>query len=197
MAKIEKYLFLSAPDGDVVVAVLALQKYEFSLQWPLWESHGIHQTASGLQICEYWKRLCMLLIYSMLRYLVSQKEQFGHPECSSFEHLWAAFCGLHAVIDIKSWWVGSHIKLGYDLKQNVTEVRTQFDLAVNPLWFNINLKTMVLACRKGWCVLVLECYCQKTLFSMNYFDKTSGRFGYSSFKKYWTRRCWVFSLNYS
>jgi hypothetical protein len=44
-----------------------------------------------------------------------------------------ALNGLHAVIDIESWWVGSHIKLGCDLKQNVTEVRTQFDLAVNPL----------------------------------------------------------------
>ena len=44
-----------------------------------------------------------------------------------------AFCGLRAVICIESWWVGSHIKLSYDLEQNVTKVRTQFDLAVNPL----------------------------------------------------------------
>ena len=127
----------------------------------------------------------------------SQKEHFFTPKTSPFEQFWAAFRSTHAVICIESWWVGSHIKLSYDLEQNVTEVRTQFDMAVNPLWFNINLKTMVLACRNGWCVLVLECYFQKTLFSMNYFDKTSERFGYSSFKKYWTRRCWVFSLNYS
>ena len=36
-------------------------------------------------------------------------------------------------IDIESKWVYSHIKLSYDLEQNVTEVRTQFDMAVNPL----------------------------------------------------------------
>ena len=86
-----------------------------------------------------------------------------------------ALNGLHAVIDIESWWVGSHIKLSYDLKQNVTEVRTQFDMAVNPLRFNINLKTMVLACRNGWCVLVLECHFQKSLFFMNYFYKQALR----------------------
>ena len=36
-------------------------------------------------------------------------------------------------IDIESKWVCSHIKLSYDLEQNVTKVRTQFDMAVNPL----------------------------------------------------------------
>ena len=44
-----------------------------------------------------------------------------------------AFFSLHAVICIESKWVGSHIKLSYDLEQNVTEVRTQFDMTVNPL----------------------------------------------------------------
>ena len=180
------------------IAIMAgTSNYEFSLQYPLWESHGIHQTESCLQICEYWKGLRIQLIYSVLRNHISQKEQFSPLKDSPFEQFWERSDGSRAVISIESWWVGSHIKLGYDLNQNVTEVRTQFDMTVNPLWFNINLKTMVLACRNGRCVLVLECYFQKTLFSMNYFDKTSGRFGYSSFKKYWTRRCWVFSLNYS
>ena len=62
-----------------------------------------------------------------------QNEQFFAPKISLFEQFRVVFCGLHAVICIESWWVGSHIKLSYDLKQNVTEVRTQFDMAVNPL----------------------------------------------------------------
>ena len=103
----------------------------------------------------------------------SQKEHFFAPKTSPFEQFWAAFRSTCAVICIESWWVGSHIKLSYDLKQNVTEVRTQFDMAVNPLWFNINLKTTALACRNGWCVLVLECHFQKGLFFMNYFYKTA------------------------
>ena len=44
-----------------------------------------------------------------------------------------AYCGLYAEISIESWWVCSHIKLSYDLEQNVTNAKTQFDMAVNPL----------------------------------------------------------------
>ena len=50
--------------------------YEFSWQRPLWESHEIHQTESRLQICEYWKGLRMLLIFSVLQNSASQKELF-------------------------------------------------------------------------------------------------------------------------
>ena len=73
------------------------------------------------------------LIYRVLRNLVSQKEQFIDLKDSSFEQLRAAFCDLCAEISIESWWVCRHIKLSYDLEQNVTKVRTQFDMAVNPL----------------------------------------------------------------
>ena len=64
---------------------------------------------------------------------ISQKELFLAPKNSPFEQLRETINGLCAVICIESWWVGSHIKLSYDLKQNVTKVRTQFDMAVNPL----------------------------------------------------------------
>ena len=42
-------------------------KYEFSWQHPLWESHEIHQTLSGLQICEYSEGLRMPLIVNVLQ----------------------------------------------------------------------------------------------------------------------------------
>ena len=100
------------------------------------------------------------------------KRTFLLSRNSFSEQFWAAFCNIGAVICIESWWVGSHIKLRYELNQNVTEVRTQFDMAVNPLWFNINLRTMALACQNGWSVLVPECHFQKCLFFMNYFYKT-------------------------
>ena len=74
----------------------------------------------------------MSLTDSVLRNLASQKGQFLLLNASPFEQFRAAFNGLHAVIDIESWWVGSHIKLSYDLEQNVTNAKTQFDMAVNP-----------------------------------------------------------------
>jgi hypothetical protein len=37
------------------------------------------------------------------------------------------------VISIESWWVCRHIKLRCDLEQNVTDAKTQFDMAVKPL----------------------------------------------------------------
>jgi len=73
------------------------------------------------------------LIYSVLRKSVSQKEHFLLSSNSVSEQFRAAINCIRAVICIESKWVGSHIKLGYDLKQNVMEVRTQFDMAVNPL----------------------------------------------------------------
>ena len=43
-------------------------------------------------------------------------------------------CGrLRLEIDIESKWVYNHIKLRYDLNQNVMDDGTQFDMAVNPL----------------------------------------------------------------
>ena len=77
--------------------------------------------------------LRMSLIYSVLRNFISQKELFLTSEGSSFGQFGVAFSGLHAEICIESWWVCRHIKLSYDLEQNVTKVRTQFDMAVNPL----------------------------------------------------------------
>ena len=76
--------------------------YEFSLQYPLWESHGIHQTESCLQICEYWKGLRISLIYSVLWSFISQNEQFLLSWNSPFEQLWEAINGICAVIDIES-----------------------------------------------------------------------------------------------
>ena len=71
--------------------------------------------------------------YQPVAIVRSQNEQFFTPKISLFEQFRMAFYSLQAVIDIESKWVYSHIKLSYDLKQNVTEVRTQFDMAVNPL----------------------------------------------------------------
>ena len=75
----------------------------------------------------------MSLIYSVLRNFISQKELFLTPKISPFEQLGETINGLCAEICVESWWVGSHIKLRYELNQNVTGVRTQFDMAVNPL----------------------------------------------------------------
>ena len=64
---------------------------------------------------------------------ISQKELFLASENSSFEQFRKSFSGLHAVICIESKWVCRHIKLSYDLEQNVTNAKTQFDMAANPL----------------------------------------------------------------
>ncbi len=52
---------------------------------------------------------------------------------SSFEQLQKPFNVIFLVISIESKWVYSHIKLSYDLEQNVTNAKTQFDMVVNPL----------------------------------------------------------------
>ena len=71
--------------------------------------------------------------FQVVAKIISQKELFLAPKISPFEQLGETINGLCAEICIESWWVCSHIKLSYDLEQNVTEVRTQFDMAVNPL----------------------------------------------------------------
>ena len=68
-----------------------------------------------------------------------------------------ALSGLRAEICIESKWVCSHIKLSYDLEQNVMDAKTQFDMAVNPLWFNINLKTSAKTWREHCGSSLLEC----------------------------------------
>ena len=52
---------------------------------------------------------------------------------SSFEQLQKPFNVIFLVISIESKWGYSHIKLSYDLEQNVTNAKTQFDMVVNPL----------------------------------------------------------------
>ena len=64
---------------------------------------------------------------------ISQKELFLASENSLFGQFRDTIRSLCAVICIESWWVGSHIKVSYDLEQNATNDETQFDLAVNPL----------------------------------------------------------------
>ena len=87
--------------------------------------------------CAYrWFTVCCEILF--------RKKDYFYPWDFAFR---TALGGLRAEISIESKWVYSHIKLSYDLEQNVTKVRTQFDMAVNPLWFNINLKTLPLA----WC----------------------------------------------
>ena len=44
-----------------------------------------------------------------------------------------SFNRIRSVISIESKWVYNHIKLRCDLEQNVTDAKTQFDMAVNPL----------------------------------------------------------------
>jgi hypothetical protein len=68
-----------------------------------------------------------------LQNFISQKEQFSPSNNSFPEQLRETFDGICFEIDIESWWVCRHIKLSSDLKQNATEVETQFDMAVNPL----------------------------------------------------------------
>ena len=152
-------LHLQNPNSILAGRAIAqhFKKYEFSWQRPLWESHGIHQTESRLQICEYWKGLYIYLIHSVLRNSVSQKEQFSPLGHSSFDQHWMAFCGPCAEISIESWWVCSHIKLRCDLEQNVMDAKTQFDMAVNPLWFNINLKTSAKTWHEHCGSSLLEC----------------------------------------
>ena len=147
------------------------KKYELFWQHPLWESRGMQKTLSRLQICEYWKGLFISLIYSVLRNLVSQKEQFLALEVSPFGQLWAAFNRLCAEISIESKWVCRHIKLSYDLEQNATNAKTQFDMAVNPLWFNINLKTRLMPDASIYVSPLPECTFLWVLFSMNFFYK--------------------------
>jgi hypothetical protein len=65
--------------------------------------------------------------------IASQKELFLASENSLFGQFRDTIRSLCAVICIESWWVGSHIKVSYDLEQNATNDETQFDLAVNPL----------------------------------------------------------------
>ena len=71
--------------------------------------------------------------FQVVAKIISQKELFLAPKISPFEQFRETINGLCAEICIESWWVGSHIKLRYELNQNVTGVRTQFDMAVNPL----------------------------------------------------------------
>ena len=84
-----------------------------------------------------------------------------------------ALSGLCAEICIESKWVCRHIKLSYDLEQNATNDETQFDMAVNPLWFNINLKTTAHARREHLCIQLPECTFLWVLFSMNNLDKNT------------------------
>ena len=129
-------------------------KYEFSWQHPLWESHENHQTLSGLQICEYWEGLHISLIHSVLQNFISQKEQNLALRASPFEQLRLAITLICAVICIESCWVCSHIKLSSYFNHRVTNAKTQFDMTANPLWFNINLKTVPTAWHIHTCLPV-------------------------------------------
>ena len=83
-----------------------------------------------------------------------------------------ALSGLCAEISIESKWVCSHIKLSSYFNHRVTNAKTQFDMAVNPLWFNINLKTAAKTWREHFGSSLPECHSPKVLFFMNYFYKT-------------------------
>ena len=71
--------------------------------------------------------------YQMVANFTSQKELFLTSKNSVFGQFCETICGFCAVICIESKWVCRHIKVSYDLEQNVTNAKTQFDLAVNPL----------------------------------------------------------------
>ena len=100
--------------------------------------------------------------------ILFRKKNYSSPWDFAFR---TALSRLRAEICIESKWVCNHIKLSSYLNQNVTEVRTQFDMAANPLWFNINLKTAA----KTWlehCGSPLpECTFLWVLFFMNNLDK--------------------------
>ena len=127
--------------------------YEFSWQTPLWELHGIHQTESRLQIVSIgggcisrWFTVCCLILLRKMNCFCPWDFVFR-----------TALSGLRAEICIESKWVCSHIKLSYDLEQNVMDAKTQFDMAVNPFWFNINLKTSAKTWREHCGSSLLEC----------------------------------------
>ena len=100
--------------------------------------------------------------------ILFRKRNYFSPWYFAFR---TALSGLCAEISIESWWVCRHIKLSYDLEQNATNDETQFDMAVNPLWFNINLKTAAKTWREHCGSSLPECTFLWVLFSMNNFDK--------------------------
>jgi hypothetical protein len=65
--------------------------------------------------------------------IASQKELFLASENSLFGQFRDTIRSLCAVICIESWWVCSHIKLSSYFNHRVTNAKTQFDMAVNPL----------------------------------------------------------------
>ena len=71
--------------------------------------------------------------FQVVAKIISQKELFLTSKNSVFGQFRETICGFCAVICIESKWVCRHIKVSYDLEQNVTNAKTQFDLAVNPL----------------------------------------------------------------
>ena len=98
------------------------------------------------------------------------KKNYFYPWDFSFR---TALNGLRAEISIESKWVCRHIKLSSYFNHRVTNAKTQFDMAVNPLWFNINLKTTAPVWREHCGSSLPECYFQKMLFFMNNLDKTT------------------------
>ena len=106
-----------------------------------------------------------------VRYKIQlRKKNYFSPWDFAFR---TALSDLRAEISIESKWVCSHIKLSSYFNHRVTNAKTQFDMAVNPLWFNINLKTAAKTWREHCGSPLLECNFQKVLFSMNFFDKTT------------------------
>ena len=120
--------------------------------------------------CKYAsiERDCTCRWFSVCYGTYFRKKNYFYPWDFFFR---TALSRLRAEISIESKWVCRHIKLSSYFNHRVTNAKTQFDMAVNPLWFNINLKTRATAWHEHKPVPFLECYFLKYLFSMNYFYK--------------------------
>ena len=95
--------------------------------------------------------------YQHVAKFISQNELFSSLKSMPFGRLWVRNDGIRAVISIESWWVCSHIKLSSIIHHVLIQVISQFDMVVNPLWFNINHKTVAQTSRESLLFPFLEC----------------------------------------
>ena len=122
--------------------------------------------------CKYASigRGCACYWFSAYCKILLRKKNYFSPWDFFFR---TALSGLRSEISIESKWVCNHIKLSSYFNHRVTNAKTQFDMAVKPLWFNINLKTAAKTWREHCGSSLPECTFLWVLFSMNNIDKTT------------------------
>ena len=122
--------------------------------------------------CKYAsiERTCVYHWFTACCKILFRKKNYSSPWGFAFR---TALSGLRAEICIESKWVCSHIKLSSYFNHCVTNAKTQFDMAVNPPWFNINLKTVRATWHACMWFPLLECHFLKVLFFMNFLYKVT------------------------